>query len=110
MEQNVAKVLDLRETSRRSAEIHHQTIQAIEKITSLAKVIKDLSQRSNLVALNATIEAAHAGKAGRGFAVVADEVRRLSQEGAKAAHRIEEDLHGTTEILTRLGSEMSGML
>ncbi|ANB59332.1 methyl-accepting chemotaxis protein [Anoxybacteroides amylolyticum] len=74
-------------------------------VTGLAKVVKNLGERSkqigqiievitgiaeqtNLLALNAAIEAARAGENGRGFAVVADEVRKLAEQSGQSAQQI----------------------
>jgi methyl-accepting chemotaxis protein len=57
----------------------------IEKVLS---VIKEVTEKTNLLSLNAAILAAQAGEYGKGFSVVADEIRLLSDRTSASARDI----------------------
>ncbi len=74
------------------------------KIEGMVIVIKEISDRVNLLALNASIEAARAGDYGSGFAVVAQEVSKLASQTAKSIKEIDSNVKRNKEevILNKL--------
>ncbi|WP_164779686.1 methyl-accepting chemotaxis protein [Paenibacillus kobensis] len=58
------------------------------QIGSIASVMTEIANQTNLLSLNANIEAARAGEHGRGFAIVAQEVKKLSEQSRQSADEI----------------------
>lgn len=78
------KVEIIAQQSRRLGE---QTSQ-IGNISTLAHLVGDLANQTNMLALNAAVEAVRAGEHGRGFGVVAAEIRKLADRSRSAAEQI----------------------
>lgn len=87
-------------------------VQSSKGITSIIEIIRDISEKINLLALNASIEAARAGESGKGFAVVAFEISKLADKTSESLKEIDnlvkknqkEIEKGKTSIIT-LGNQ-----
>jgi aerotaxis receptor len=105
-EDAVAEIRHISERLRSAGDAVSTLSQRSQEIGSMASVIKDIADQTNLLALNAAIEAARAGEQGRGFAVVADEVRKLAERTAKATMEIDTTIHA---IQSEIGGAVDTM-
>ncbi len=73
---------------RHSSEIIARLSARSVDIEKILKVIKEVTEQTNLLSLNAAILAAQAGEYGKSFSVVADEMRALSDRTAASTKEI----------------------
>ena len=92
----------------RSAEIIRSLEQRSKDIEKVLSVIREVTEKTNLLSLNAAILAAQAGEYGKGFSVVADEIRSLSDRTSTSAkdianivRTIQSEIH---EAVTAIGA------
>ncbi|MCX7724407.1 MAG: methyl-accepting chemotaxis protein [Thermodesulfovibrio sp.] len=78
---------------------------AINIISSLAKTIKEIADKTELLSLNASIEAARAGEHGRGFAIVAEEVGKLAHITMEATKDMSLKTKNIFSLLERIRKE-----
>lgn len=73
---------------KQSSEIVSRLSGRSDDIEKMLKVVKDVTEQTNLLSLNAAILAAQAGEYGKSFSVVADEIRGLSDRTAVSTKEI----------------------
>lgn len=104
------------EMSATAKERMSEVTKSATEISTVTKVIMDISDQTNLLALNASIEAARAGEAGRGFAVVADEVKKLAEDTNNSISQIQQVVDGlhsnvseTTDVVDTISQSAESM-
>ncbi|MDO5518527.1 MAG: methyl-accepting chemotaxis protein [Clostridium sp.] len=75
----------------------------------ILKIIRGVSNQTNLLGLNAAIESARAGEYGKGFSVVAGEIRKLSSSSSESVGKIEEILSSIRKSVDSISSRINNV-
>ncbi len=97
----------LQATSEQILQNTKTAVQKSSKITSVATLIKEISDQTNMLGLNAAIEAARVGELGAGFGVVAAEVRKLAVHSKTATADIETALKDVQDSIRVMEGEIA---
>lgn len=92
----VDEVVDLIHSTK---ELTQELSDSSTQIGQVVKVIRGISNQTNILSLNAAIEAARAGEHGRGFSIVAQEVRKLANQTENALDHIQNQITAVQETI-----------
>ncbi|PLR94849.1 methyl-accepting chemotaxis protein [Bacillus sp. T33-2] len=76
-----------------------RSVQDIEKV---AKMVREVSDHSQILGLNASIEAARAGEFGKGFSIVAQEIRKMAGNSKEHTETIRSTVTKIEELILEL--------
>lgn len=113
-EEIFAQIQQATSTSKELARYAEESQLKVKETNEVLRMIKTLSEQTNLLGLNAAIEAARVGEAGRGFGIVAEEIRKLAatsadsiKNGENIVRAIQEQCAGTTKQVHQMDAVIS---
>jgi len=85
---------DIQTVTRASVE----ALSCMQNVIKKAKIINEITHKTDILAVNAAVAASKAGEHGKTFAVVAEEIRKLSERCQKASQEINDSSAKTLDI------------
>ncbi|QDP39855.1 methyl-accepting chemotaxis protein [Radiobacillus deserti] len=82
-------------------------LDSINEIDKVAKMVREVSERSQILGLNASIEAARAGEYGKGFSVVASEIRKMAENSKNHTDTIRQTASTINGLISNLHDSIS---
>lgn len=86
-----------------------KSLSYVRQITDSISIVREISEKTNMLAINASIEAARVGEKGKGFAVVANEIRKLAEKSGHAATTIMDLVSNSSASAEELEHYFSGI-
>lgn len=81
----------------------------VQRVDDIVRIVKGITNRTNILGLNAAIEAARAGESGRGFSVVAEEIRKMAADTNSSTQQISETVTGIKDLLSDISQKISNL-
>lgn len=86
--ETIAGMENVRSQVQQTANFLKELGDGASRISEIAELIGELSNRTSFLALTASLQAAQAGDAGKGFAMVAKEVKHLAERSASSSKHV----------------------
>ncbi|WP_026695718.1 methyl-accepting chemotaxis protein [Peribacillus kribbensis] len=95
------------ENMQKIVEQSNNVLQSVQEIEKVAKMVREVSDSSQILGLNASIEAARAGDFGRGFSVVAQEIRKMASNSKSHTETIRNSVVNINDLISKLHKSVS---
>jgi prefoldin subunit 5 len=100
-------ITNLSENMQHISEQSNKVLQSVQEIEQVAKMVREVSDHTQILGLNASIEAARAGDYGKGFSVVAQEIRKLASNSKSHTDTIRDTVIKIDDLISQLHKSIS---
>ena len=109
IEELAASTIVLSESMQHISNQSSSVLQSVSEIEKVSKMVREVSDLSNILGLNASIEAARAGEFGRGFSVVANEIRKLAGNSRSHTEVIKKSVNNIENLIKTLSTSITSI-